>query len=375
MSDEKPMPDAPFTHVAIDANALYGNHWPSPSAELDNLVLSCNQVAVPVLVPELVLSEAETVWFRRTKESIKAADDKVGQASNRLPHPLRATAVKWPAPEELRQSFRDAAKVTLDRWKVQRVPVPSVSLEAALERAVLHEPPFHTEDANFRDSVIFWSLLDAVPKGSLLAILSADEFFSKRPIARAAADRGIELVQFKSVQAAWEPMEKWMKATAFADGLAELERVSALVQEAVEADRENLERYVRENLIVPENPPGVTGTIEAVHDVGLKRVAAAHVAFFRPDMSDGFAEVVLTIEVTLYRYAATNRGMRAGQGLEDVSAIQGTFERTIAKIEAAASVDLTIEWSGAVGASAPALKYAGVTFGTPVQRLASMLAR
>ena len=66
-----------LTHLAVDTETLIGGGWPHPSAELENLVASCQALGLPLLVPSVTLTEAETIWLERI-------GDKLGKAKNAL---------------------------------------------------------------------------------------------------------------------------------------------------------------------------------------------------------------------------------------------------------------------------------------------------
>jgi hypothetical protein len=169
-----------FSHLGIDTSALIGAGWPHPSLDLDNVVTTCKALEVPVLIPELVLAEAQIVSLERTAEIIQKAQDALRRAGDRLAGLVDPGAITWPNRPARRTAYDSVVKGVSDRWSWTELPLPDVSLGEAVYRSARHEYPFAITDISFRDSLILWSLLDALKPGDILGLIAIDGFFSER---------------------------------------------------------------------------------------------------------------------------------------------------------------------------------------------------
>src|SRR5688572_23699305 len=96
-------PTTHITHLGIDASALISAGWPKPSVDLENVVIGCRSLDIPVLVPELVLWEAEHVWLRRSMDLVNSARDAVRRV--RRADQLSPPSVDWPTEENYQKSY------------------------------------------------------------------------------------------------------------------------------------------------------------------------------------------------------------------------------------------------------------------------------
>lgn len=73
-----------ITHLAFDTSILIGSGWPHLSTGLQNVLNAAGELKVRVLLPELVLSEAETIWFESTSSGLNKIQVEAGRQSRTL---------------------------------------------------------------------------------------------------------------------------------------------------------------------------------------------------------------------------------------------------------------------------------------------------
>ena len=362
-----------FTHLGLDTSVLIGSSWPSASVTLRNIVAGCQKLGIPVLIPEIVLSEAEAEWMRITKEAIDAARNAVSRMREKLPG-IDIPMVALPDERTRIAAHADARRRLADEWNWVAVPLPPASLAEAVDRAIRHEPPFPADDSDFRDGLIVWSLLEHLKAGDVLGLIAPDGAFSDRRMVDAAKARGIELRVYKSPPDAWEDVEEMVKLTAARESIAEWEARTREIVKALEGDRDRLDTFVRENIRIPERPYGIEGRIEAVHAVQVMAVHSALLPVFKDNWSDASAELAIQVVVTVSRYTPTPpRVMRVGESADDVSRGFGDHERRVIAREAWASVKLKVTWSDD-GRQPQSIEYLDVEFGTSEERLLESVA-
>jgi hypothetical protein len=177
-----------ITHLGLDTSTLIGVGWPRPRLALDDIVETCNALNVTVLLPEIVLTEAEATWERRTKELVQKCRDNVGELERRVPD----IGTNWTQPDRkaLAESYAKAEADVVARWKPTIVPLPKVSLQEAARLSSRQELPFADTDVSFRDSLILWSMIDALKEGSVLGLLAEDKFFLHARVRAVVKTRG-----------------------------------------------------------------------------------------------------------------------------------------------------------------------------------------
>jgi hypothetical protein len=357
-----------FTHLAIDTSVLIGNGWPKASLDLRNVVAACQQLGIPLLIPEIVLAETDAEVARKTDEAIEAARHALSRAAGRLSGDLNAK-VEWPDEKTRTAAYTDAIARLADDWRWTVVPMPKVSLAEAVIQSIRHEPPFPAEDKGFRDSLIVWSLLDHLKKGDILVMIGADKAFADARMIEPAKNRGIELHVFASPQAAWDVIEKLVRRRTAGEIFAAWEARSQRIVAALEQDRAGLEGFVRDNLRIPERPYGVEGRIETVHDVQVVGIEHALLRLFSDNLADASAELKLRVTVTISRYTPSlPRAMRVGETVDDVSPNFAGHERILTELDAFASITLHVTWPED-DQQLPTVKYIAAEFGTPQERL------
>ncbi|HUP80546.1 MAG TPA: PIN domain-containing protein, partial [Pirellula sp.] len=155
------MTDIPFTPEAIyfDTNPLIAAGWPTPSAQLLQLMNQAEKLGFPLCLPEIVNQELEGHWLRATVEDWTTANAKIDQLNKRG----RSIAIferlaPLPGEDELRNRVAQLASNFTARFKI--VPITSRSLQEFVTLAIERGATFKDEGRGFQDAVILCSVLD-----------------------------------------------------------------------------------------------------------------------------------------------------------------------------------------------------------------------
>lgn len=340
-------------------------------------MLACGQLGVPVLIPELVLWEAEAISLQKTAESIKSADAAFQRAAARISS-FELSGHTWPDRQSRKKAYGTTVAELASEWKWSVAPLPKVSLAEAVLRSVHHDAPFADADTGFRDSLIVWSLLEQLQSGNVLGLIASDNAFFEARIKRASTVGGVSLRIFRTPEEAWDTTVRMVRASSTKEVLAYWEQENNRLVAALEADRERLEEFVREHLQIPERPSGVAGSITAVRAIRVMGIQGAHVTFGagKSDNDHAHVEVTLKIEVMLTSYPATRpRLMRVGQTADDVSSVEDMTPSTaVVEIDGVATVSMRLSTWAEDPHATLRIHYAAVEFGTPAEQLARRMA-
>jgi hypothetical protein len=262
-----------------------------------------------------------------------------------------------------------------ERFGQRDQPVPDAPLREAVERSARHEHPFAAADTGFRDSVIVWSLLDALKEGDEFGFIAGDTVLGDRRVAETFVQRNIKLRVFKTAGEAWTVTEGMARATALVAKFDEWEKLNDRLVQAIKSERERLERYVVDHLTVPEVPFGVQGRVLAVHAIRVGDVTSAHMPMKGPfgPRPDAEAEVEVKVEATINRYTPSpSRTLHVGEKIGDYPVV-GTTDTVVAEIDGHATLTLKVACPED-DRELPQVEYTGIEFGTAEQRLAQRLA-
>jgi hypothetical protein len=113
-----------LTHLAVDTEALMSNGWPTPSADLENLVASCHALGIPVLLSQITLTEIETIWLERTGDRLSKAKGLLESLQRDFDGLVPNVVV--PTPAGLRDAYRAAVDRIRGRWNWQLAGIVSI---------------------------------------------------------------------------------------------------------------------------------------------------------------------------------------------------------------------------------------------------------
>ncbi|MCZ6679763.1 MAG: PIN domain-containing protein, partial [Candidatus Poribacteria bacterium] len=147
------------TLLLFDTNVLWGDPWfEAPDTQA---LLMLNGHGVQVLVPDLVLREQENHVRREVSGDMKAVKRSLGklsQLTNRsFSDPLRDVT-----PEAAAENYAKEIRKRLESTGTVILPMPEVSHAELSARAVLKRRPFSDNGKGYRDSLIWYSALEAI---------------------------------------------------------------------------------------------------------------------------------------------------------------------------------------------------------------------
>jgi len=284
--------------LAADTDVLIKENWPFPTAVLQNVAALCRALDMPLAIPELVFVEAREEWLRDTMESLGTAKEQIERLSRRTDGLINHAQVKWPSRAELEAKYDKAVNELIDKWKLRKIPLPSVTLTEAAIRAAAHKPPFKSADKNFRDGLIVWSLLQQVSSGAMLGFLARDNFYSETQVHKAAKSEQVTLLIFKTARDAFGVLETQFNNASLAKARERWQKANQRLRKAVEADFPRLEEYIRENLAIPQQSG--TAQVLAFHELTLGSIESAQtvIPFDDPHNEAGSVSVLASIKVT-----------------------------------------------------------------------------
>jgi hypothetical protein len=353
---EKAPDNWPHTHYVFDANAFIGAGWPHISTTLKNLIVTAEDLAVTILIPDLVLQEVEQVWAELTNRSLDKLRGELSRLSRALEGLMPDLLDQTPDKASV-EGYQSALLETIrtewpDGWPLKILPLPKVSLEQAVRQSAQHQPPFAPTDTAFRDSLILWSILEAVPKGASIAIISGDDFYTSEHATAAAKERGVTLKVFKTPADLWREAETALNQITVAEFMDKYHGLQKQLSAVIDAQREELTSFIRHQLDVPEYLPEVSGSIEAVHDLAVKEIRSPTVPFSgtkREAVTTESVVVTIALTATVSRFGLPQRRrFKVGEaqdsgGLASIFS-KSLFEKRVETFDVDVLVEMSVTW-------------------------------
>lgn len=164
--------------VLIDTNVLLPDYW-MRSGELQLLLMRARNQRLTLIVPEVVVREAVSNFRRELyscQEELMEADERIRrlcrtrhrQLTSRVD--VEAEVVKYE--RYLREELARARAVV--------APIPSVSHDELLDRAVRRRKPFGEKGNGYRDTLIWLNVLEAARRGSVVFVSKNRKDFGTR---------------------------------------------------------------------------------------------------------------------------------------------------------------------------------------------------
>ena len=260
--------------------------WPRVSADLEN-VFKIAAGDIDLLLPAGVEIELQHRWERELDEKtalmrskLQGLNDHFGgveQARISLATPDRATAAA---------SYVQAVAKLKDRYGLSTTEFTKRSVPEIFAMAARRNPPFKEskEDVGFRDAVIFLSVVDDLVgrKDEVGALVARDGGFHDPGIIKFAAEAGVELQVFRSVEDIFKSL--FRDATTYAK--------EAWEAKAAEGDAVESQRWARRATdFVPADEAVVRRWLTALSRVPICRLP------FPIDRSHGNEEIRFSFDV------------------------------------------------------------------------------
>lgn len=199
---EQPEAEFKFDRIYFDTNSLWAENWPAPSTSLKNVFGLAAELGISCHIPEPVLTELEEKWFRElddAREQLNRCLRRIGAPEVRV-FDERATAAA---------QYRERCQKEMELARVERSPLTERSLAEVVRMCAAHQPPFDS-DREFRDRVIWLSLIDNLSKSSNATALfvSADKEFEGKGFRDLAAQGRTEVRVHKGIGGVLEALRK-----------------------------------------------------------------------------------------------------------------------------------------------------------------------
>lgn len=212
--------------VVLDSNALFGDPW-FKSAKSRLFVSRASIVARNISIPEVVIAEAIENLGRR----VDASHSKLDKTFNELRRLAKGQTIlnDWNIYESVRATYGRFLKDLTEKPNWEATPIPEVSHTLLVDRAIKRKRPFDDSGTGYRDSIVWFSLLDIVKRSgaSTAALITNDRK------AYGTADEGI----FPDLQADLDSIRPGISVQIFPD-------ISQFVSEVIEPNAQAIGQLV-----------------------------------------------------------------------------------------------------------------------------------
>jgi hypothetical protein len=339
-----------LTHITLDAEALMSGGWPTPSADLENLVASCQALGIPILLSSATLTEIETVWLERTGDRLSKARNMLEGLQRDFDGLVRDVGV--PTNDALRDAYLAAVDGIRRRWDWQLAPPPpAMTVEQLVELSAAHQPPFRGTDTGFRDSYICMSVVLAAGGDAELGLVTADNALGNSgALTKFGRDHGVTVRRFRSAVEALQTVEQESRSAALAAVTAEIEANNLRLLEAARADGERLAAFVREHLEVPQDVAGglLAGRVHAVRGIEVAEITEAHAGILRDNNRRASVTVALNLELEFKTYVWRGpMGLKQGEREDDMFSGAGAASGPrieLRTVPGEATVNMLVTW-------------------------------
>ena len=303
VAPEPPRPDA----IYFDTNPLLGAGWPTPSAQLLQVMSQAEKLGFPLCLTEVVLQELEGHWIRQLVEEWGGVNGKIGNlnkyarsvvAFSRLP--------TLPAHDELRVELRMLAADLVKRFKT--VPTTQRPLAEFVSLAINRGATFKEEGRGFQDSVILCSVVDDIKAHAFATaiLVTNDAAFKSAGAAALVRAAGVTL----TVVATLDELEGLLKHHFNSMVRDYYDQQHRQLMEALKQRLPDLENYVVENLTFGPEDLQVFGTIKAIESLQVIDIENAHEGFYlsgeqppEPNRVRVSADVKIRLSLDIERFA------------------------------------------------------------------------
>jgi len=292
------MSDPSFTPSAIyfDTEPLLGAGWPTPSAQLLQMMSQADKLRFRLCLPDVVTQELEGHWIRELVEEWDRANAQIGSLNRKARSVVKFTTLPaLPANDELRATLRKLVNDFNARFRI--VPTTKRPLEEFVGLAIRRGATFKDKGHGFQDSVILCSVVDdMIANGFVNAFLvTHDGMFKSSGAADIARAASVTL----KVVSTLDELEGLLREHLSAIVRAHYEKENTQLMEALNAQRHDLEDYLVKNLTVTSSELGVWQTIRKIESLHVVLIENVHstIGMDEDDKSEDSNEVKVSVDV------------------------------------------------------------------------------
>jgi hypothetical protein len=265
-------PDA----IYFDTNTLLAEGWPSPSTQLLQVMDRADHLGLPLCIPEAVNQELEGHWLRDLAKDWHEANGRI-ERCNKKAHTLVTfdKLPKLPTEDELRKAVRLRIKSFTERFRI--APLTGRPLSEFLGLAINRGATFEDEGKGFQDGVILCSILDNMKTSGFTAgvLVTHDGIFKSSGALELMNGGGVTL----KIVVDLDELEKMLRRYFNSIVLENMDRERKQLISALETQKDVIQTYLTENLLITANELGLWTRIRKVEALHLLSIENAHKAF------------------------------------------------------------------------------------------------
>jgi hypothetical protein len=284
-----------YSIIYPDSNVLIKEGWPNISTALANLLNLTRDMKLRFVLLDLVEQELEAHFLREFITRTKEAEKRVEKTSSLVGLVGLEVGVVWPGIKDVRKSYRSFVDDITKHAGIERVKVPPRDISELFGMAIHHTRPFKEKGSGFQDAVICLAAIDhlAASGQRVGALLTRDGVCDAGTLSALAEPKGVSLLVFENVEAISAPtFDEYIKQ-ATAKRIAEVNADWDRARRVLESEIPTLEKFVSEQLELPEYSFG--GTILEI--VGIKILNVREVRTPYDQEGDGPISISAELEV------------------------------------------------------------------------------
>ncbi len=302
-------PEPPFKPEAIyfDTNPLLGAGWPTPSAQLLEVMSQAEKLGFPLCLPEVVNQELEGHWIREVVEERGRANDQIASLNKKARSVVNFTRLPaLPANHELRADLRNLVSDFNQRFRI--VPTTTRPLAEFVSLAINRGATFKDEGRGFQDAVILCSAVDDMTANGFAAaiLVTRDDAFRSSGASELVRASGVTLKIISTL----DELEGLLREHFNSTVRDFLDWDRGRLMEALNQRLPDLERYLVENLTVAPSDLRVGGTVRKIESLQVVSIENVHSGNFRlqgqptdPTHIRVSAEVKIRLSLDIERYS------------------------------------------------------------------------
>ncbi len=243
-----------YSIIYPDSNCLIKEGWPDPSTALGNLLSISSELKVRFVLLDSVEKELEAHYMREFEEKVGEANAKVDRLGRVVRNVSLDVRIHTPTANEVRESYRGLVNHLVKGLRMERATVKPRDTAELFDMAIRHEKPFGKKGCGFQDAVICLAAVDhlAASGEKVGALITRDGALEERTLQILASQKETSLLLYASVDAIFKPaLEEYLEQRARAK-VAAIRADEAQAKEVIEKDIPRIERFISDNLEIPE---------------------------------------------------------------------------------------------------------------------------
>jgi hypothetical protein len=259
-----------FRRLYIDTSVLISSNWPRISTNLERIFQLCDLVRVDLFLPKPVEDELQTYWLETYRDKCRKAynaHEEISKHLSFLKHDWKPT---FPTEEAVMEEFRKRTQEIKEKWKIGSIPLTSRNLDEIFRFAVEHHAPFAKEDKGFKDTVIYFSVIDHLAKTASIqaAFVSFDKIFGDPKVTELTKSIGVDLAMYSNIEDVDKELTSWVEGVMKTLWQKDTQRA----EESIKKKTTEVEKFLLDTFEVSESEFGFGSRVVAVQGLELKAI-------------------------------------------------------------------------------------------------------